>query len=240
MTRGAIAENGAPVTKQAAETERGGRGATRSLATRDILVELAADLFSEHGYIQTSIRDIARRGGLTTGAIYGHFRNKADLLVEAINSRIEEELESLGTSADGEVSHVETLTKLSELYPQRRRLRALIVQGAAAAPTDEETRDRLRELQLAHLNAWVDGYQADRERLGIDPSVDLRTAVLYTWAAEVGLGVLEAVGIEPSSRRSWGDMAGRFGRALRLPPDTSRSTATAGTRRRGRPASARQ
>ena len=63
-------------------------------ATRAALVELAAELFAERGYVQTSIRDITRRGEVTSGAIYGHFRNKADLLAEAIRVRTEEELES--------------------------------------------------------------------------------------------------------------------------------------------------
>ena len=60
-----------------------GRGAARSQATRTSLIELAAELFAERGYVQTSIRDITRRGDVTSGAIYGHFRNKADLLAEA-------------------------------------------------------------------------------------------------------------------------------------------------------------
>jgi len=71
------------------------------------------------------------------------------------------------------------------------------VQGAAAAQTDEETRGRLREEQRTHIDVWVAAYERDRARLGIDPSVDMDTAVLYTWAVELGLGVLESVGIEP-------------------------------------------
>jgi len=194
----------------------------RGQATRSTLIELAADMFAEQGYVQTSIRDVARRAHVTTGAIYGHFRNKADLLAAAINQRIARELESRTIGLAGEVDHVATLTQASAEYPKRRRLRALIVQGAAAAQTDEETRERLREEQLSHLEAWIEGYERNRARLGIDPSVDLRTAVIYTWAAEVGLGVLECLGIEPRSRKAWADMANRFGRGLQLPPDDRR------------------
>jgi AcrR family transcriptional regulator len=177
--------------------------------------------------MQTSIRDIARRGSVTTGAIYSQFRNKADLLVEAINARTAEELEDRAIAPDREVSHVETLARLAAQYPTRRRLRTLIVQGAAAAQTDEEMRQRLRDAQLIHLNSWIQGYEANRERLGIDPSVDLQAAVLYTWAVEVGLGVLEAVGILPKSRKGWADMASRFGRSLLLPPAGGVETALA-------------
>ncbi len=189
------------------------------MATRQRLVELAADLFAERGYMQTSIRDIARRGSVTTGAIYGHFRNKADLLAEAINIRTAEELEARTMGPGGEPDYVETLTRLAREYPKRRRLRALIVQGAAAAHTDPETRDRLREEQRAHLRLWVDGYKKQRARQGIDATVDLEAMVLYTWAVELGLGVLEAVGIEPGSRKGWADVQHRMARGMRLPPE---------------------
>ena len=102
------------------------------------LVDLAADLFAEQGYLQSSIRDVARRGSVTTGAIYGHFRNKADLLVEAINTRTAVELEAQSIGLSKESDHIEILTRQAKAFPKRRALRALIVQGAAAAHTDPE------------------------------------------------------------------------------------------------------
>lgn len=195
------------------------RTTPKAVATRAALVELAARLFAEQGYLQTSIRDVARAADLTTGAIYGHFRNKAELLAEAISLRTKAELETAFRLTDGSDGHVSILRRLVYRYPERRELRALILQGAAASLTDDETRQRLRDEQMAHLRGWIDGYQEHREGLGIDPSVDVHDAVLYTWAAEVGLGVLEAVGIEPRSRKGWADMAARFGRSLRLPAD---------------------
>lgn len=184
-------------------------------ATRTALVDLAAELFAERGYVQTSMRDIARRARMTTGAIYGQFRNKADLLAEAISVRTTSELEaqSMVPGAD----HVETLTRLARQSGRRRRLRALIVQGAAGAHTDGETRARLHDEQLAHLRAWIAAYEEHRERLGIDPAVDLQAAVVYTWAVELGLGVLEAFGIEPRSKKGWADIHGRLARGLKLP-----------------------
>jgi TetR/AcrR family acrAB operon transcriptional repressor len=194
--------------------------AGKTTSTRDALIELAADLFAERGYIQTSIRDIARRGALTSGAIYGNFRNKADLLAEAINKRTQEQLESVAAlGSDG--SHVDRLRRVSLSYPLRRQLRALILQGAAAAETDPETRDRLRQEQLTHLDEWVAGYQQNRQRLGIDPALDIRTAVMYTWAAELGLGILEALNIAPTSPEDWAEMAARCGRAMTLPPEAA-------------------
>jgi AcrR family transcriptional regulator len=214
-----VGQHGEVSEQPSSQPRRSGRGAEKALATRAALVELATELFAEQGYVQTSIRDIARRGSVTSGAIYGHFRNKADLLVEAINTRTAEELESEAMGFGEETEYIEVLTRQAKDYPKRRKLRALIVQGAAAAQTDDETRDRLREEQLSHINVWIAGYERDRERLGIDPSVDIETAVIHTWATEVGLGVLEAVGIGPSSPEAWSDVYNRFARSLQLPPD---------------------
>jgi TetR/AcrR family acrAB operon transcriptional repressor len=173
------------------------RTSPKAVATRNALVELAAGMFASKGYLQTSIRDLAGEAGLTTGAIYGHFRNKADLLAAAISARTRAELETGFRVPPGRRRHVEILRRLTARYPERRELRALILQGAAAALTDDETRERLRDEQLEHLQVWIDGYEANRAELEIDDAVDIRDAVLYTWAAEVGLGVLEALGIEP-------------------------------------------
>jgi AcrR family transcriptional regulator len=188
-------------------------------STRDRLVELAAQLFAERGYAQTSVRDISRRAAMTTGAIYGHFRNKADLLAEAISVRTAEQLESQTIGLGEPLDYIETLTRLAREYPKRRQLRALIVQGAAAAQTDEETRTRLRDEQLAHFRSWVEAYAAERDRMGLDPSLDLEAAVLHTWAVELGLGVLESLGIEPRSKKAWADVQNRVARSLQLPPD---------------------
>src|SRR5690606_382023 len=156
---------------------------------------------------------------VTTGAIYGHFRGKADLLAEAIHKWTAEQLEAETMGLPGEADYIEVLTRQARRSPKRRQLRALIVQGAAAAQTDTETRDRLREEQLAHIKVWVDGYERDRDRLGIDPSVEVETAVLHTWATELGLGVLESIGIEPRSTKSWADIQNRLARSLQSPPD---------------------
>ena len=63
---------------------RGRKSAEHARATRSAIVQLAGELFAERGYIETSIRDISRHASVTTGAIYGHFRGKAELLAEAI------------------------------------------------------------------------------------------------------------------------------------------------------------
>ena len=50
-----------------------------ALATRHKLLDAAEHLFQEQGVSRTSLQDIARRANATRGAIYWHFKDKADL-----------------------------------------------------------------------------------------------------------------------------------------------------------------
>lgn len=49
--------------------------------TRGRLLDAALALTREQGFEQTTVQDIARRAGLSTGAIYGNFRNRDDLFM---------------------------------------------------------------------------------------------------------------------------------------------------------------
>lgn len=49
--------------------------------TRVRLLDAALALTREQGFEQTTMQDIARRAGLSTGAIYGNFRNRDDLFM---------------------------------------------------------------------------------------------------------------------------------------------------------------
>lgn len=53
--------------------------------TRARVLEAARRLFAERGYDRASIRDIAREAGLSTGAIFAGFRDKADLYAQAMH-----------------------------------------------------------------------------------------------------------------------------------------------------------
>ena len=48
-------------------------------ATRNALIDAAERLFDSRGVSRTSLQDIAQAAGATRGAIYWHFKDKADL-----------------------------------------------------------------------------------------------------------------------------------------------------------------
>ena len=49
--------------------------------TRARLLEAARSLIREKGYEHTTLEDIAEKAGMTTGAIYGNFKNRDELLI---------------------------------------------------------------------------------------------------------------------------------------------------------------
>jgi len=49
--------------------------------TRDRLLDAARDLTRERGFDRTTLEDVARRAGMTTGAIYGNFKNRDELFM---------------------------------------------------------------------------------------------------------------------------------------------------------------
>ena len=49
---------------------------------KEIILKTAIELFSKQGYEKTSIRDITRESGISTGTLYFHFKNKKDILKE--------------------------------------------------------------------------------------------------------------------------------------------------------------
>jgi len=49
--------------------------------TRAKLLEAARALIREKGYEHTTLEDIAEHAGMTTGAIYGNFKNRDDLFI---------------------------------------------------------------------------------------------------------------------------------------------------------------
>lgn len=57
-------------------------------ARRAQIIEAAISCFLEKGYTNTSMSDIIKASGLSSGSIYSHFSGKEDILISAINERL--------------------------------------------------------------------------------------------------------------------------------------------------------
>jgi AcrR family transcriptional regulator len=95
--------------------------------TRQRIVTIATELFVEHGFAGTSIRDITERLGMTKGSVYYHFSSKEDLLA-ALMAPLFEAMDRFAAAARsrGQVTH-ELIRSLVDVLDQHGpMLRALI------------------------------------------------------------------------------------------------------------------
>ncbi len=121
-----------------------------ALATRHLLLDAAEVVFSQKGVSHTSLNDIAQAAGVSRGAIYWHFKNKADLfnaMMDRITLPMEAELQQIG--------HDPELDPVAEL-------RCAILDAMRKIATDERTR---RVFEVATLKVeYVDELLAIKAR----------------------------------------------------------------------------
>ena len=71
----------------AASTREVSTGVTNAATTRrDELLRIAARLFAERGYRNTTVRDIADAAGILSGSLYHHFDSKEAMVDEILSS----------------------------------------------------------------------------------------------------------------------------------------------------------
>ncbi|WP_082481701.1 TetR/AcrR family transcriptional regulator [Rathayibacter sp. Leaf299] len=86
-------------------TSTGARGPYRKgVERRREIVVAAAQLFGESGYTHASMRELAKRVGLSQALLLHYFSDKEDLLVEVLNLRDASVAEYLADIADSDVA----------------------------------------------------------------------------------------------------------------------------------------
>jgi TetR/AcrR family acrAB operon transcriptional repressor len=121
-----------------------------ALATRHRLLDAAEVLFLAKGVSHTSLQDIAREAQATRGAVYWHFKDKADLfnaMMDRVTLPLEASLEFL--------AHDEPAKPLAHICSAMR-------QALLRIATDPQTR---RVFEVATLKVeYIDELQAIRQR----------------------------------------------------------------------------
>lgn len=149
---------------------------------RRLVLNAAAELFSERGYEGTSIRDIARQVGLLPGSVYHHFPSKEELFLAVHREGFNQVIEKLHAAvADGR-DPWERLRRACTVHVE------CIVEGSAAeritghdlAPGDaHELLAKIRPLRDAYENVFREVI----EQLPLAPAVDRRLVRLFLLGA---------------------------------------------------------
>jgi AcrR family transcriptional regulator len=179
------------------------------------LLDAAARVFARQGYAGTKVMDIVREAGLSTGAVYGRFRSKNDLLRAAILertvhvarlgdagiTRVADLLARMGQVTSGPLTDDEAV-RLEAFVAARRE------PEVAQAITDAIERGRAVTQPLLAA-AVADGTLAT----DVDPE-----AVLF-FMRSVGLGLLlqRAAGVPAPDPEAWESLLARLIASLGKP-----------------------
>ena len=192
--------------------------------TRVRLLEAAAAVFAEKGYDGAGVQEIARRAGLTTGAIYGRFKGKAELLREVIAQCSSDELDELFNQHrfEGHASDI-VLVAGSHLVDRRdaaaQRGDALLLEAFVASRRDPEILDAVRTMLNERADRLGDVLETAKADGSLDPTLD--TASLVTFCHAVGLGflVFDALGVDVPDSQPWEQLITRLVAAVATPND---------------------
>lgn len=187
------------------------------------LIAAAAEVFAEKGYDRAGVAEIARRAGYTTGAIYGRFKGKADLLLAAIEARSDSELDTLFNEHrfSGRVTDILTTVGSHLVTDEMGTEGALLLEAFVASRRDPEVRRLMQaslDLRRDRLTDLVNEAQATG---AIDPALDAEAVVRFCHAVGFGFLLLRAVQIDLPAPGPWEDLIARLVDAL----DTTSSNA---------------
>ncbi len=108
---------------------------TRTAEMRGRLLGAARELFVEKGYAQTSTPEVVKAAAVTRGALYHHFRDKADLFQAVVEAEAEAVADAIRKGSRGAKSAIGQLQDGATAYframaaPGRARL--LLIEGPA-------------------------------------------------------------------------------------------------------------
>jgi AcrR family transcriptional regulator len=189
------------------------------------LLEAASETFLEKGYLDSTLDDIARRAGLSKGAVYSNFESKQEIVGLLLKKRIERMQEVIAAATDPTAKD-EGRTSASVMTDNLiadADWTQLVLEFASRAGRDAS----VREIYVPFLRAQRDEVTGAIERaLADDPPHDREYATLVgtiivalrnglalahaadpeqidAWVIERALGaVLTSLVVDRSSRRS--------------------------------------
>ena len=156
-------------------TRRRPKGDKRA-RTRAKLLEAARELTRDKGYEHTTMEDVAHRAGMTTGAIYGNFRNRDELFIalsETYWAPIKPAFRPGSTFAEKMRAFADATIAA---IPERRTAAVGFLTGRAYALSHEGICARVHDLTAESFGAgaaWLRAV-ADEDELPMPPEILVR------------------------------------------------------------------
>lgn len=175
------------------------------------MLAAAAEVFVERGYAGTATSEIARRAGLSTGAIYSRYASKAELLADAIKAHMPAELARLLSDGALGVPVPDVVQHLGEELPHRpRQISAMLVEGAAAARRDPRVAEIFAAELAAHLESVQSLVTAAQDEGSVDSSLPSGALARFLLAVALGTLFTNMLDIDPVDDADWATVINRF------------------------------
>jgi AcrR family transcriptional regulator len=168
--------------------------------SRAALIAAALEEFTDKGYETATLASIAERAGVTTGAVYAHFRGKLDLFFEAVGIRSVDRVMH-GTLADAAAKP--SLDAAAVLGRDLARPVApeslLLLDVLVLARRDPRLATTMRRLMATKLEAWTAAAEAGRAAGAITSDLDAEDIAALLALLAVGKMALAIVQPRPPS-----------------------------------------
>lgn len=176
----------------------------------DRLLAAAADLFAEKGYEQAGVAEIARRAGVTTGAIYSRYTGKADLLQDAVKNHAPTEITRLLRAEDNDQSPKDILADIGEhLLDDLHESTGIFIEALVAARRDPDLAIVLHQLAAQEDREVAKILEAGQASGIIDQDLDNLALVRLAHAIGYGMNVTRLLGLELPTKDSWTEVINR-------------------------------
>ena len=169
---------GTPESDAPARAARAPRGSyAKGLARRQQIVDEALVVFGRSGFHSGSLREIAKRVGLTPTGLMHHFANKEELFTEVLRQRDEKIREAAGDPAEHTL--IQQATKVVAYNQESRGLTSLYATVSAEAtdtehPAHEEFARRYRESAASATPILIAAQEDGEVRSDVDPELAAR------------------------------------------------------------------
>ena len=163
---------------------------TGSTTRRDELLAIAAKLFAERGFKNTTVRDIADAAGILSGSLYHHFDSKeamVDELLDSFQISLWEEYDAIEASDRTPKEKLVAVVRASFDAIDRNHSEVAIFQTDAAYLATFERFAYLHERNVRFRDLWTsllrDGVAAGELRADLDVELVYRFLRDTVWVA---------------------------------------------------------
>ncbi len=178
----------------------------------DRLLAAAAKVFAERGYDGAGVAEIARRAGVTTGAIYSRFAGKADLLAAALDASTPDEFDELFADHrfEGRMEDILTVAGSQLVKRDPDPTQALLLEAFVAARRDPQVAELLRRRIQDRRASLTSIIEAAKASGGIDDELDTDALVTFCHAVGFGFLLFEALDLSLPAPGAWEQLIARL------------------------------